>query len=115
MRELALLPRQSGKTRTLLMTMIEEMDMHQNQVQLVVGRFCLGQAMKDSIRQLNGDPSRIRVIALDSLYTLQGVDGRNVYIEHTAYDMATSKQLQQLYAIEDAKDSLAFIPGPSMT
>lgn len=115
MKELALLPRQSGRTTTLLMTMIEEMDMHDSPVHLVVGSFCIGQSLKNSIRYLNGDSSRVNIVVLESLYTLQGVDARNIYAEHTSYEMANSTQLKQLYAIEDAKDSLVFVPGPSMT
>lgn len=105
MRELAFGARQTGRTTTLLMTMIEEMDMHAKPVFLVVGQFCIGHIIKDTIRKLNGDASRIRVVPLESLYTLQGVDPLNVYIEHTAYEMATSKQLAHLYAVEDAKDA----------
>ncbi len=108
MKELAFGPRQSGRTTTLLMTMIEEMAMHSERVYLVVSKFCQGQAMKDSIRKLNGDPSRVQVVSLESLYTLSGVDARDVYVEHSAYEQSTSTQLKWLYQLEDAKDSITF-------
>lgn len=106
MRELVNSGRQSGRTTTLLMTMIEEMEMHDQQVYLVVGTYCLGHVLKQTIRALNGNSSRVRAVALESLYILRGLDPRNIYIEHTAYEKATSDQLQTLYFYEDAKDNM---------
>jgi hypothetical protein len=104
MRELAYGGRGTGRTTTLLMTMIEEMSMHEDRVYLIVSTYNLGMFLKDSIRRLNGEPSRVQIVSLSSLYTVRGTDFRNVYIEHTAYEQATSKQLSELYLIEDRKD-----------
>lgn len=108
MRELAYSGCASGRTTTLLMTMIEEMSMHEERVYLVTGKFCHGQNLKDSVRKLNGDPNRVQVVSLESLHILQGVDPRNVYIEHTAYEDSHSVQLKKLYFIEDMKDNITF-------
>jgi hypothetical protein len=108
MKELAFGPRQTGRTTTLLLTMIEEMSMHVCRVYLVVSRFCDGQMLKDAIRKLNGDPSRVQIVTLESLHVLQGVDSRDVYIEHTAYEASTSRQLKALYFLEDLKDGITF-------
>lgn len=106
MRELAFGARRTGRTTTLVMTMIEEMDMHNDQVYLIVSQTGLGYVMRDLVKHLNGDPKRIRIVTLDSMYTLQGLaDPRNIYIEHTAYEQASSHQLQRLYDIEDMKDA----------
>ncbi len=106
MRELVSGPRQSGRTTTLIMTMIEEMEMHDQQIYLVSYNHSHGQLLKDMVRTLNGTVSRIRIVALESLYTLGGVDPRNIYIEHMAYERANSTQLRNLYDIEDSKDAM---------
>lgn len=106
MRDLAEGPRQSGRTTTLIMTMIEEMEMHEEKVYLVVGKYCLGHHCKDVVKRLNGDPSRVRPVSLESIHILNGIDPRNIYIEHTAYDNATSKQLSRLYEIESERDNM---------
>lgn len=106
MRELVFGPRRSGRTTTLLMTMIEEMDMHDKDVYLVVSTPSLGMELRNNVKQLNGDPKRVKIIALGSLYVLQGIaNPMNVYIEHTAYEQADSFQLQKLYTLEDNKDT----------
>src|SRR5690349_9057178 len=99
MRELAFGGRQTGRTTTLVMTMIEEMEMHDDPVYLVCSTFQLGMMVRDTVRHLNGDPSRVKVVGLNSLYTLDGVNALDIYIEHTAYEHANSRQLQQLYVL----------------
>lgn len=109
MRELAFGPRKSGRTTTLIMTMIEEMEMHHKQVFLVVGKYCIGHHVKDVIKKLNGDSSRIKIVSLESLHSLRGTDPLNWYFEHTSYEFADSSQLRNLYMLEDMKDSMFFV------
>jgi hypothetical protein len=104
MRELVNTGRRSGRTQTLLLTLIEEMDMHNSPVYLIVGQYGTGQLMMDFLRKYNVETKRVRIVALESLYAVQGADPRNVYIEHTAYEMANSNQLRILYLVEDAKE-----------
>ena len=110
MRELAFGARKSGRTTTLLLTVLEEMEMHDKPVYVVTGKFCIGVALKNLVRKYNEDSSRVHIISLDSLsqFRHRGLDPRNIYIEHTAYEMATSRQLAELYSLEDAKDNMTF-------
>lgn len=103
MRELVTGPRQSGRTTTLLLTMIEEMEMHDKPVFLVVGTHGVGELAKQYIRKMNANSSRVRIICLQSLHYLRGVNPMDVYIEHTAYEQADAWQLRDLYVLEDRK------------
>jgi hypothetical protein len=107
MRELAFGPRQTGRTTTLLLTMIEEMSMHNKPVYLIVGTYFLGNELKNRVHNYNEDSSRVRVVTLESMTSqCRGIrDPRDVYIDHTAYELADSRQYDFLCALEDRKDA----------
>lgn len=110
MRELAFGERKTGRSTTLMLTMIEEMSMHDKPVYIIAGRFCIANEIKNRVRQYNEDSRRVHVIALESLghFLFRDIDPMDVYIEHTAYEMATANQLKMLYSLEDRKYGALF-------
>ena len=103
MREFAFGPRGSGRTTKLALEIIKDLECHERKVYVVAFKYYIADSVRDIIRNLGGDRGRVIPVSLHSLKTLCGVDPLDVYFEHTAYEMATSKELIQIYEIEDFK------------
>jgi hypothetical protein len=103
MRHLAFGPRQSGRTSLLINEIVREMEYHNRKVYVVAGSYTTAHHIRHTIRSINESVFRIIPMSIHDINILRGVDARDIYFEHTAYEQANSKQLIEIYAIEDRK------------
>jgi hypothetical protein len=106
MRSLAFAGRGSGRTTLLINEIMRDMECHDKTVYVVAGNYGTATLIKRSVREMNGDYKRVIPVTIHDMKYLKGVDSRNIYFEHTAYEMANSKQLMQIYEIEDIKANI---------
>jgi hypothetical protein len=106
MRELAFGPRASGRTTQLAHNIIRDLACHSRKVYVVAASYAVADMIRDIIRSLNGDRTRVIPISVQSVNILLGSDPLDIYFEHTAYEFANSQQLRTIYEIEDRQARL---------
>jgi hypothetical protein len=103
MRNLAFGPRQSGRTTQLAHEILRDLACHDRKVYVVAEAYWVADRVRDIIRLLNGDRTRVIPVGLESLKILCGCDPLDIYFEHTAYEKADSRQLIMIYELEDLR------------
>lgn len=104
MRELAFGPRASGRTTRLAQEIVKDLNCHSRKVYVIAAKYYIADMVRNIIRDLGGDRSRIIPMGIDSLnIAASAVDPLDIYFEHTAYEFASSRQLIQIYDIEDSR------------